>query len=83
MNEISRIRQQFQAGLWPQFIEYIEIENIRSWKGQGVNFMYPITAIVGENGTGKSTILKSLACCYEHPSEIKKTYIDIAKNMNC
>lgn len=74
MNEISRIRQQFQSGQWPQFVEHIEIHNIRSWKGQGINFMYPITAIVGENGTGKSTVLKSLACCYEHPTLIKKTY---------
>ena len=74
MSEISRIRQQFQSGLWPQFVEYIEIHNVRSWKGQGVNFIYPITAIVGENGTGKSTILKSLACCYENPNDPKKSF---------
>lgn len=73
-NDINRIRHQFQSGLWPQFVEYIELENLRGWKKQGVNFRFPVTAIVGENGTGKSTLLKSLACAYEHPVGIKKTY---------
>jgi predicted ATPase len=73
-NEISRIREQFQSGLWPQFVEYIELENIRGWSNQGVNFKFPLTAIVGENGSGKSTLLKALACCYENPAGPKKTF---------
>lgn len=72
--EINRIRDQFQSGLWPQFVEHIELENLRSWKKECVNFKFPVTAIVGENGTGKSTLLKSLACAYESPIDIKKTY---------
>ncbi len=72
--EIKRIQDQFQSGLWPQFVENIELINLRSWKYQGVNFRFPVTAIIGENGTGKSTLLKSLACAYEHPSDPKRTY---------
>jgi len=74
MSDIPRIRDQFQSGLWPQFVEYIELENLRSWKNEGVTFNFPVSAIVGENGTGKSTLLKALACAYEHPTVPKKTY---------
>ncbi|QBG48678.1 ATP-binding cassette domain-containing protein [Verrucomicrobia bacterium S94] len=72
-SEINRIRDQFQSGLWPQFVEHIELENLRSWKQQGVNFKFPVTAVVGENGTGKSTLLKALACAYENPVDVKKS----------
>jgi len=72
--EINRIRDQFQSGLWPQFVEFIELTNLRSWDCQGINFRFPVTAIIGENGTGKSTLLKALACAYEHPTDRKRTY---------
>jgi predicted ATPase len=72
--ETSKIKEQFRAGHWPQFVERIEISNLRGWKGESVNFDYPVVAIVGENGTGKSTLLKVAACAYEHPSEKNKTF---------
>ncbi len=72
--EIERIRNQFQAGQWPQFLEMIEIRGLRGWSGQSVNFNFPVTAVVGENGTGKSTLLKAAACCYENKDATKKYY---------
>lgn len=63
--EIQRVRDQFIGGLWPQFIERVEISGLRGWGGQSVQFRYPVTAIVGENGTGKSTILKAAASAYD------------------
>ena len=49
---------------WPKWLEWIEIKNIRGFSGQRIAFDFPITAIVGENGSGKSTILQSAACAY-------------------
>jgi predicted ATPase len=66
--EINKTREQFNSGLWPQFLEMIEIEGLRGFTGQAINFKFPIVAIVGENGTGKSTILKVAACAYENKS---------------
>lgn len=63
--EITRIRDQFRGGLWPQFLERVEITGLRGWKGQAVQFKFPVTAIVGENGAGKSTVLKVAASTYE------------------
>ncbi len=71
--EIKKISDQFQAGQWPQFLEYVEVRGLRGWSGQGVEFRYPVVGIVGENGTGKTTLLKTAASAYEN-SDQSKTY---------
>ena len=38
----------------------------------GIEFRFPITAIVGENGSGKSTILQAAAASYRSPGTSKK-----------
>ncbi|PSD50812.1 ATP-dependent endonuclease [Stenotrophomonas maltophilia] len=63
--EIQRIREQFQGGLWPQFLDRVDIKGLRGWQGQSVHFKFPVVAIVGENGAGKSTVLKVAAAAYE------------------
>jgi predicted ATPase len=71
--EIEKIRQQHLAGEWPKFLEAVSIAGLRGFSGQSIRFGFPVTAIVGENGTGKSTFVKAAACAYE--SEIqKRTY---------
>lgn len=65
-DEIKKIREQHLSGLWPQFLEMVEINGLRGWSGQSINFNFPIVAIVGENGTGKSTLLKAAACAYKN-----------------
>jgi predicted ATPase len=56
---------------WPKRLEWIEIKGIRGWDGQRVPFGFPIMAIVGENGSGKSTILQCAASVYKAPSDHK------------
>jgi predicted ATPase len=63
-SEITKIHDQFQSGLWPQFLERIEIKGLRGWQGQSVLFKFPVVAVVGENGAGKSTVLKVAATAY-------------------
>jgi len=72
--EINTIRAQHQAGQWPQFLETVTINGLRGWTGQTVNFPFPVTAIVGENGTGKSTVLKCAACGYENADTAKRFF---------
>jgi predicted ATPase len=64
-SEVTRIRDQFQAGHWPLFLERIDIAGLRGWRGQSVLFKFPVVAVVGENGSGKSTVLKVAASAYD------------------
>ncbi|KFC65510.1 ATP-dependent endonuclease [Massilia sp. LC238] len=68
--EINRIRDQFQGGLWPQFLERVDIAGLRGWKGQSVQFKFPVVALVGENGAGKSTLLKAAAAAYDKTGDM-------------
>lgn len=71
-HEIHQIRQQFTSNGWPQFLNRVKIDGLRSWEGSVVDFRFPIVAIVGENGTGKSTLLKSAACAYDNDDASKR-----------
>lgn len=66
MGEINEIRKQFASGEWKKFLKSIKITNLRGWNGQEITFKYPVVAIVGENGTGKSTFLRAAACAYKN-----------------
>ena len=71
MGVIEEIFRQFNQGHgeWHQFIESIKIDNIHGWHEQEIHFDYPVVAIVGENGIGKSTFLKAAACAYKRNNE--------------
>jgi predicted ATPase len=56
---------------WPKFLERIEIRGIRGWSGQRIDLRFPMIAIVGENGAGKSTILQAIASVYKSPTSPK------------
>jgi len=66
MNEINEIKKQFTAGQWKKFLKSIKISNLRGWNGQSIDFRFPVCAIVGENGIGKSTFLRAAASAYDN-----------------
>ncbi|HUY41778.1 MAG TPA: AAA family ATPase [Candidatus Dormibacteraeota bacterium] len=64
-NEMRRLQAKWLTGTsWPQRLDWVEIDGIRGWTGQRVTFAFPIVALVGENGSGKSTILQAAAAAY-------------------
>lgn len=52
---------------WPKHLEALEVDGLRGWRGQKIDFQFPIVALVGENGAGKSTILQAAASVYKAP----------------
>lgn len=64
--EMRRLQNKWMTGSsWPKRLEWIEITGIRGWTGQRIDFQFPITALVGENGSGKSTVLQAAAAVYK------------------
>lgn len=67
-DEMRRLETKWATGnRWPKFLEWLEIRRIRGWAEQRLYLRFPIVAIVGENGSGKSTILQAAACAYQAP----------------
>jgi len=65
-NEVKRLQRSWMnQTAWPKRLNWIEIDGLRGWDGQRVDFNFPIVAIVGENGSGKSTILQASASIYQ------------------
>jgi predicted ATPase len=89
--EIQTIRRQFKEGkLWSQFLESVRIDGLRGLNGQLITFQFPVVALAGENGSGKSTVLKVAASAYRrskqshsyHPgSFFVSTYWDRVENV--
>ncbi|MYG53715.1 MAG: AAA family ATPase [Rhodospirillaceae bacterium] len=70
-NEMRRLDTKWQTGnAWPKRLEWLEMRNMRGWSGQRISFNFPIVAVVGENGSGKSTILQAAACAYQDPHDV-------------
>jgi len=64
-SEVRRLTAKWSAGTgWPKRLDWIEIRGLRGWTGQRFKLDYPIMAVVGENGSGKSTVLQSAASVY-------------------
>src|SRR5262249_55579103 len=71
--EVRRLKSRWEAGTgWPKRLGWIEIDGVRGWSGQRFELRFPIMAVVGENGVGKSTVLQSAAAVYAQPRGSKK-----------
>lgn len=66
--EMRLLLKKWSAGThWPKHLDALEVDGLRGWKGQKIDFQFPIVALVGENGAGKSTILQAAASIYKAP----------------
>jgi predicted ATPase len=64
-DEVRRLQKKWASKQgWPKRLNWLEIENMRGWEKQRVTFDFPIVALIGENGSGKSTVLQAAACAY-------------------
>lgn len=57
-----------------QKIKNIHFKKLKNLKEITLNLEQPLTALMGTNGSGKSTILHALACCYKPENEELMNY---------
>jgi predicted ATPase len=73
--EMRRLESKWLSGTsWPQQLEWLKISGLRGWNSQRIDFKFPLIAVVGENGTGKSTILQAAASVYRSNKGKKETF---------
>ncbi|HEX5984161.1 MAG TPA: AAA family ATPase [Solirubrobacterales bacterium] len=74
-DEIRRLNSKWQTNTgWPKRLEWVEIDGLRGWTRQRFELRFPIMAVVGENGVGKSTVLQSAASVYRSPEKGKERF---------
>ena len=58
---IEKVRKQN----YERYLLSLRLENIRHFHGAQINFDFPVTALIGPNGGGKSTILGAIAILHK------------------
>lgn len=65
-NEIQQEIDKVRANKYTQFIKSVRLKDVRGFVDETVEFRSPVTALVGTNGGGKSTILGAAALAYKN-----------------
>jgi predicted ATPase len=74
-NEIRKLSVKWATGSgWPKRLDFLKLEGLRGWTGQEFQLRYPIMAVTGENGVGKSSILQAAASIYRPSSKFASDF---------
>ena len=65
---IRELSEKVRKQNYKQYLYSVRLERIRLFQGAQITFEFPVTALVGPNGGGKSTILGACACAYNPKS---------------
>ncbi|WP_082578342.1 AAA family ATPase [Lysobacter sp. Root690] len=61
---INELRDKVTRKSYGRYLVKMKIVHVRSLKNQTINFDFPVTALIGPNGGGKTTILGAAATAY-------------------
>jgi predicted ATP-dependent endonuclease of OLD family len=64
-SQINQLFEKVQKKNYGKYLLKININKARSFQEKSIIFDFPVTAVVGINGGGKTTILGAAACAYK------------------
>jgi predicted ATPase len=63
-SQVQELLEKVQGKKYGRYLIKINIEKARSFSGKTITFDFPVTALVGPNGGGKTTLLGAAAIAY-------------------
>ena len=64
-SQLSALSDRVRRQNYAKYLRLVRLTRVRGFSGAGVSFDFPVTALIGPNGGGKSTILGAAACAYK------------------
>jgi predicted ATPase len=64
-SEIQAQEEKVARGNYPKYLRRLILKRVRGFSEREVTFDFPVTALVGPNGGGKTTILGAAALAYK------------------
>ncbi|GAB6286157.1 MAG: hypothetical protein STSR0009_23580 [Methanoregula sp.] len=64
-SQIDNLREKVRRKSYEKYLCKLILKKVRGFSEEVVTFDFPVTAIVGPNGGGKTTILGAAACAYK------------------
>ncbi|MEG3955407.1 AAA family ATPase [Microcoleus sp. herbarium2] len=64
-SQVKQLLEKVQKKTYDKYLLKMSIEKARGFQGKSITFDFPVTAIVGVNGGGKTTVLGAAACAYK------------------
>jgi predicted ATP-dependent endonuclease of OLD family len=64
-SDINYLQEQAKKLNYSLYLPKLRMLNVRSFENQQISFDFPVTAIIGTNGGGKSTVLGAAALAYK------------------
>lgn len=61
---INELLEKVRKNNYGKYLRRLTATRLRGFVGQSVSFDFPVTALIGPNGGGKTTILGAAACAY-------------------
>lgn len=64
-SDIDSLEERVRRLSYGRYLPRLRMSNVRSFENQSVSFDFPVTAVIGTNGGGKSTVLGAAAIAYK------------------
>jgi AAA15 family ATPase/GTPase len=63
-SQVAQLLEKVQNRSYQKYLYRVNVEKARAFSNKSITFDFPVTALIGPNGGGKTTLLGAAACAY-------------------